>query len=121
MAQAAFNKKKNHFTSKLDFNLRKKLAKCNVWSMAFFGVVTWTIRAIDQKHLQSSEMWCWGRMDKISWTYHVRNEGVFLRVYEQRNILHEIRKRKGNWIGHILRRPGWTDNILIFLSGLQNL
>jgi len=29
---------------------------------------------------------------------------VLLRVNEQRNILHEIRKRKVNWIGHILRR-----------------
>jgi hypothetical protein len=35
---------------------------------------------------------------------HVRNEDVFLRVKEQRNILHEIRKRKAIWIGHILRR-----------------
>ena len=35
---------------------------------------------------------------------HVRNEEVFLRVDEQRNILHEIRKRKANWFGHILRR-----------------
>ena len=34
----------------------------------------------------------------------VRNEKVLLRVNEQRNILHEIRKRKVNWIGHILRR-----------------
>jgi len=34
----------------------------------------------------------------------VRNEKVLLRVKEQRNILHEIRKRKANWIGHILRR-----------------
>jgi hypothetical protein len=33
----------------------------------------------------------------------VRNEEVLLRVSEQRNILHEIRKRKANWIGHILR------------------
>jgi hypothetical protein len=41
---------------------------------------------------------------KISWTDHVRNEDVLLRVNEQRNILHEIRKRKANWIGHILRR-----------------
>jgi hypothetical protein len=31
----------------------------------------------------------------------VRNEEVLLRVNEQRNILHEIRKRKANWIGHI--------------------
>ena len=41
-------------------------------------------------------------MDKISWTDHVRNEEVYLRVKE-RNILHEISKRKTNWIGHILR------------------
>ena len=43
-------------------------------------------------------------MEKISWTDHVRNEGVLFRVNGQRNILHEIRKRKANWIGHILRR-----------------
>jgi len=43
-------------------------------------------------------------MEKISWTDHVRNEEVLLRVNVQRNILHEIRKRKANWIGHILRR-----------------
>jgi hypothetical protein len=34
----------------------------------------------------------------------VRNEEVLFRVSEQRNILHEIRKRKANWIGHILHR-----------------
>ena len=43
-------------------------------------------------------------MEKISWTDHVRNEEVLLTVNEQRNILHEIIKRKANWIGHILRR-----------------
>jgi len=43
-------------------------------------------------------------MEKVSWTDHVRNEDVLLRVKEQRNILHEIRKRKANWIGNILRR-----------------
>jgi hypothetical protein len=34
----------------------------------------------------------------------VRNEEVLFTVKKQRNILHEIRKRKANWIGHILRR-----------------
>jgi len=43
-------------------------------------------------------------MEKISWTDHVRNEDVLLRVKGQRNILHEIRKWKANWIGQILRR-----------------
>jgi len=86
--KAAFNKKKTLFTSKLDLNLRKKLVKCYIWSMALYGAETSTLRAADQKYLESSEMWCWRRMEKISWTDHVRNEEVLLRVNEQRKILH---------------------------------
>ena len=78
--------------------------KCYVWSMALYGAETWTLRTTDQKRLESFEMWRWKRMEKISWTDHVRNEEVLLRVNEQRNILNEIRKWKANWIGHILRR-----------------
>ena len=51
-------------------------------------------------------------MEKIIWTDHVRNEEVLLRVNEQRNILHEIRKRKANWIGHILRRNCLLQQII---------
>jgi hypothetical protein len=43
-------------------------------------------------------------VERIIWTDHVRNEDVLLRVNEQRNILHEIRKRKATWIGHTMRR-----------------
>jgi len=104
MVKVAFNKKRTLFTRKLDLELRKKLVKCYVWSIVLYGAETWTIRAVDQKKLESFEMWFWTRMEKISWTDHVRNEEVLLRVKKQRNILHEIRKRKANWIGHILRR-----------------
>jgi hypothetical protein len=86
MAKAAFNKK-NLFTGKLDLNLRKKLVKCHIWSMALYGAETWTIRAVDQKHLERFEMGCWSRMEKFGWTDHVRIEEVLLRVSEQRNIL----------------------------------
>ena len=101
MAKAAFNEKTNIFTSTLDLNLRKNLVK---WSIALCGAETWTVRAVDKKQLESFEMWCWRRMERISWTDRVRNEEVLHQVNEQRNILHAIRKRKANWICHILRR-----------------
>jgi hypothetical protein len=62
--------------------------------------------------LESFEMWCWRRMEKISWTDLVRNEEVLLRVNEQRNILHGISKRKANWIGHILRRNSLLQRVI---------
>ena len=54
--------------------------------MALYGVETSTLRAADntRKYLESFEMWCWRRMEKISWTDNVRNEEVLLRVNEQR-------------------------------------
>ena len=104
MAKAAFNKKRALFTSMLDLKLRKKLVKCYIWSIALYGAEIWKLRAVDQKRLECFEMWCWRRMEKISWTERVRNEEVLLTVKEHGDILHEINKRNANWIGHILRR-----------------
>src|SRR5215469_13002421 len=112
MAKAAFNKKRALFTGTLGLELRKKLVKCCIWSVALCGAETGTLRAADQKHMESFEMWCWRGMEKISWTDHVRNEEVLLTVNEQRNVLHEIRKRKANWIGHILRRNCLLQRII---------
>jgi hypothetical protein len=60
VAKATFNKKRALFTSKMDLELKKKLVKCYIWSIALYGAETWTLRTVDQKHLESFEM-CWKR------------------------------------------------------------
>jgi len=40
IAKAAFNKKRTLFTSTLDLELRKKLVKCYIWSIALYGAET---------------------------------------------------------------------------------
>jgi len=57
MAKTAFNKKRALFTCTLDLKLRKKLVKGYIWSIALYYTETWTLRAVDQKHLESFEMW----------------------------------------------------------------
>jgi hypothetical protein len=49
------------------------------------------------------EMWCWKRMENISWIDLVGNE-LLSRIQEQRNILHTLNRRKDNRIGLILRK-----------------
>jgi hypothetical protein len=44
----------------------------------------------------------WRRMEKIIWTECVKNAEVLQRVKEETNVLNK--RRKANWIGHILRR-----------------
>jgi hypothetical protein len=53
------------FNCKLELNLRKKLAKCYIWSVALYGAESWILRKVDQKYLESFLMWCWRRLEKI--------------------------------------------------------
>jgi hypothetical protein len=43
MEKTSFGKKKTPFTSKLDFNFRKKLVVCYIRSIALYGAETWTL------------------------------------------------------------------------------
>ena len=52
MAKDAFNKKRALFTGTLDLELGKKFVKCYIWSIDLYGAENWTLRAVDQKHLE---------------------------------------------------------------------
>jgi len=68
-----------------------------------YGAETRALRKLDKKYVGSYEMWCWRMMQKICWTYRVRNE-VLQRLIDDDNIVHKINGRNGNWIGHTWRR-----------------
>ena len=44
--------------SKLNLNLSNKSVKCYIRSIAFYGADTWKIRQVDQRYLETFEMWC---------------------------------------------------------------
>jgi hypothetical protein len=88
IARASFNMKTSLVTITLDWNWRKKLVKCYIWSIAKI----WTLRKAVQKYLESSQMWCWRRLTIIR-TDRVKNETVLQKVKEERNMLHTIKQR----------------------------
>jgi hypothetical protein len=47
-----------------------------VWSSALYGSENWTLRKLEQKYMESFEMWCWRRMEKIKGPEKVTNEQV---------------------------------------------
>jgi len=85
------SKRRIFFHHQTGLNLRKKLAKCYIWSRALYGAKMWTLRKVDQKYLESSEMWCWRRME-ISCTYCARNE-LLHKVDDETNVLRTIKRR----------------------------
>jgi hypothetical protein len=77
-----------------------------------YGAETLRLRKLDQKYLEIFKMRCWRRMEKISWTDRVRNEEVFHRAKEERNIVHTIKRREVNWIGDIFCRKCLLKHVI---------
>ena len=116
IAKEVFNTKISLFRSKLNIELRKKLARSYVWSIALYGSETWTLGKLERKYLESFEVWCWRTIRKIKFSGKITNE----RVGEKRTILNNVlRKVWPNWVGHILKRDLWIIPGIFWLKNRE--
>ena len=68
--------KKKLFTGKVNLELKKRIMKCLVWSVALYAAETRALTQTDRRRLEAFEMCLWRRMEKISWLDKVTNEDV---------------------------------------------
>jgi hypothetical protein len=66
MGEATFNKRQTLLKQQIGLNLRRKLVKRYIWSIALCCAETSILRKGDRKYLESFEMWCWRRLENIS-------------------------------------------------------
>ena len=57
MAKEVFSRKRSIFCGPFEKELRKRLVKFFVWSVALYGAETLTLRRNGQKRLEPFEMW----------------------------------------------------------------
>ena len=92
------------FLQQVRLELTNNLLNRYIWSIALYFSETWILRKVDQICFKCFDVWRWIRMENISWTDQVRNEEILQRNQEKRNCLQTIKRRKPNWIDHVLRR-----------------
>ena len=55
-------------------------------------------RKIGAEYLESFEILCWRRMDKIEWSVKVTNQDVLESIKEKRTLLNKIQNKKANLV-----------------------
>ena len=70
------------------------------------------IRKRRMKGIEALEFWCLRRMLKISLTERITNEEVFRRTGENGSFFRQLKKRRANFLGHILRHDGPVRRII---------
>ena len=87
----------------LSLRTRVRIVRCYVFPVLSYGHKGGTlIRALEKK-LEAFEMWVYRRMLKISWTDRVRNTDVLACIRKELEVLYEIKRRKLDYFGHVIR------------------
>ena len=129
-------------SKKLSLELKKRLVKSLVWSVALYGCESWTLRKEEERRIAEFEMWVWRRMLRVSWTD--RRTNVWVRekagVTNEKDLLTIVKERKVAKLCHWKRRPNslvicvlegempgktrvgrpktkWIDNIKAWIDG----
>ena len=95
-------------TNNISKKTKTTLFKSLVVSVLLCGCETWKLTKGEEKKLDIFQSRCLRRIYKIRWQQHVSNTTV-LETARMEKISCEIRRRRWNWIGHILRKDRKDD------------
>ena len=97
---------------KIGLKLRKRILDCYVIPILTYGCEAWTLNSEMTRRLEARELWMYRRMIRISFSQHMSNQEVLRKVEADRSLFKNIRKRKLEFLGHILRKDS-MENLCI--------
>lgn len=101
----------------LNLKTRIRLLRCYVFSVLLYGVESWTVTEASSKKLEAFEMWLYRRMLRIPWTAHMTNREVLERMEKEKEIMNSVKRRKLEYLGHIMRNEKRYGLLQLILQG----
>jgi hypothetical protein len=71
------NKKQLLYSKNLSLEIKKKLIKSCICSVALYGPETWILGKNEERVVNAFETWSWRGMLKIKWADRITNDDVF--------------------------------------------
>lgn len=117
-ARAAFNQMAKVFKShSLNIGIKIRLLRCYIFSILFYGMESWTLTEATERRLEAFEMWLYRRILRISWMDKVTNKSVLERMNKSLEVMNTIKKRKLEYLGHIMRNDNKYGLLKSVLQG----
>ena len=105
---AFFNLKKIWNARRIGWNTKIKLFKTLVRPVLLYGCEAWKLTLAEEKKLDRFQFTSLRRILRIWWPQRIRNDTIS-QVTGVKKINDEIRRRRWNWIGHVLRKERNDD------------
>jgi hypothetical protein len=117
-AKAAFIRMSTVFKNRdLTLGTKCRLLRAYVFSVLLYGVEAWTLSQSAVGRLEAFEMWCYRRVLRVSWVDRITNDEILHRMGKEREIMVTVKKRKLEYLGHIMRNEQRYGLLQLILQG----
>ena len=89
------------------------IVKATVFPAIMYGCESWTIKKAQRQRIDASELWCWRRLLRISWTARRSNQSVLKEINPEYSLEWLLLKLKLQFSGHLMRRADSLEKTLM--------
>ena len=90
-----------------------RLVKAMVFLMVMYGCESWTIKKAEHRKTDASELWCWRRLLRVSWTARKSNQPILKEISPRCSLEGLMLKLKLQPFGHLMWRADSFENTLM--------
>ena len=81
--------------------------------VVMYGCQSWNIRKAEHKRIDAFELWCWGRLLRVSWTVRRSNQSILKEISPGCSLEGLMLKLKLQYFGHLTQRADSVEKTLM--------
>ena len=90
-----------------------RLVKAMVFPVVMYGYESWTAKKAEHRRIGASELWCWRRLLRVSWTARRSNQSILKEISPGCPLEGLMLKLKLQYFGHLMRRVDSLEKTLM--------
>ena len=89
------------------------LVKAMVFPVVMYGCESWAIKKAEHRRVDASELWCWRRLLRASWTARRSSQSILKEISPACSLEELMLKLKLQYFGHMMLRAGSFEKTLM--------
>ena len=90
-----------------------RIVKAMVFPVVRYGCESWTIKKVEHRRIDVSELWCWRRLLRIPWTARRSNQLMLKKISPENSLEGLMLKLKLQYFGHLMQRTDSVEKTLM--------
>ena len=87
--------------------------KAMVFQIVKYGCQSWTIKKVECRRIDASELWCWRKVLRVPWTARKSNQSIPKEINPENSLEGLMLKLKLQYFGHLMQRADSLEKTLM--------